>query len=257
MWQRIKGAFSAGIPNSIRRSRLHRIPIQARWLAAKRRDAAVTPEAALSKSEQRRRPPVTGAGQVVGGITSPESAALIAGTAGLGELPGATPLVVPRLLSAGFGLPAITSAYQTSKAARDAFERGDTSEGERLLTAAILSGGMAWRQALTPQLASQSSARHQKTTQAQKLAGCSGALRRWMKRSRGRSCGPWCRSPVCTHVRCRFRFEGTSARSPFSGHGGSTAGCRSAANHRATESRCSAQSFSRHICRAGDGHFQT
>ena len=144
VWARIKDAFSASIPE-----------FNPAFEAASHTDTGtlasgetpkmqlVTPEAALSESEQRRHPILTGAGQVVGGITSPESAALIAGTAGLGELPGAARLVVPRLLSAGFGLQAITSAYQTSKAARDAFERGDTSEGERLLTAAILSGGMA------------------------------------------------------------------------------------------------------------------
>jgi hypothetical protein len=143
VWERIKDAFSAGIP-----------ALNPAFEAAAHTDTGtlvsgetpkmqlVTPEAAMTETEQRRHPILTGAGQVAGGITSPESAALIAGTGGLGELPGAARLVVPRLLSAGFGVQAITSAYQTSKAARDAFARGDTSEGERLLTAAILSGGM-------------------------------------------------------------------------------------------------------------------
>ena len=175
VWERISNAFAEGIP-----------ALNPEFAAAAHTDSGtlvggvtpkmqlIAPEAAMSETEQRRHPILTGAGQIVGGITSPESAALIAGTAGLGELPGAARLVVPRLLSAGFGLQAITSAYQTSKAARDAFERGDTSEGERLLTAAILSGGMALAAGTHAATGKSVFGTAPEETKPQMLDGCSG-----------------------------------------------------------------------------------
>jgi hypothetical protein len=136
VWARIKSVFEAGVPyaqaDQGKLGRETAPPMQ-----------VVTPEAAMTPVEQAKHPVLTGAGQVVGSLTSPQNAAIIAGTGGLGELPGAAGVVIPRLISAGFGVQSIVAAYNKSKEAREAFARGDTSEGQRLLTQAIITGGVA------------------------------------------------------------------------------------------------------------------
>lgn len=133
VWQRIKQAVTAGIPNYSSRTVYNPKYGQTQILS---------PEEALTPSEQRGHPIVTGIGEVAGGLTSPQSIALIAGTGGLGELPGAAAML-PRLISAGFGAQSIYQAAKTYPEIRDAIARGDVSETERLLTHAVLNLGMA------------------------------------------------------------------------------------------------------------------
>lgn len=134
IWDRIKSAFEYANPNTRPR------------IQPKDRDdnsmQIVRPEEFMSETEQKEHPILTGLGQVAGGMTSPESVMLIAGTAGLGELPGAARLL-PRLMSAGFGAQSIYQAYKTVPAIRDAWNRGDVSEVERLLTHSVADLGMA------------------------------------------------------------------------------------------------------------------
>jgi len=133
VWQRIKQAVTAGIPHYSSRTVYDPKYGQTQLLS---------PEEALTPEEQREHPIVTGLGEVAGGLTSPQSIALIAGTGGLGELPGAAALV-PRLMSLGFGGQAIYSAYKDIPAIRDAWNRGDTSEVERLFTHSVANLAMA------------------------------------------------------------------------------------------------------------------
>jgi len=133
VWDRIKQTVTAGIPNYSSRTVYNPQYGQTQLL---------TPEAALTPSEQREHPIVTGLGEVAGGLSSPQSIALIAGTGGLGELPGAAAML-PRLISAGFGAQSIYAAYQSVPALRDAWNRGDVSEVERLLTHSVANLAMA------------------------------------------------------------------------------------------------------------------
>jgi hypothetical protein len=133
VWERISKVFTEGIPRYSTRT-----GNDSRYGETQ----LVTPDAALTPSEQQRHPIVTGAGEFAGGLTSPASVGLIAGTGGLGELPGAAAMI-PRLMSAGFGVQAITSAAKQYPEIRAAFARGDTSEAERLMTHAVLDLGAA------------------------------------------------------------------------------------------------------------------
>ena len=103
----------------------------------------VTPEAAMTETEQKRHPVLTGLGQVAGGLTSPESVALLASTGGLGEIGGAAGEIVPRLMSAGFGAQQIYGAAKSVPDIRAAIQRGDYSEAKRLITIATAQTGMA------------------------------------------------------------------------------------------------------------------
>src|SRR5260370_41002328 len=96
----------------------------------------------LSAAERETDPIGTGGGEVAGSLTSPESVALLAGTGGLGELPGAAAML-PRLMSAGFGAQAVYQAAKTYPEIRSAILRGDISETERLLTHAVANVAMA------------------------------------------------------------------------------------------------------------------
>jgi hypothetical protein len=101
------------------------------------------PEQLMTEAEQQRHPILTGAGEFAGGMTSPESLALIGLTAGAGELAGPGAAVAKRLLSAGFSVPMLVNAARLTPQIADAFKRGDTATGERLLTQAVLSAGTA------------------------------------------------------------------------------------------------------------------
>jgi hypothetical protein len=133
VWQRIKQAVTAGIPRYSSRTVYNPKYGQMQL---------VSPEEAMTPAEQERHPFLTGGGELAGGLTSPGSVALIAGTAGLGELPGAAAML-PRLMSAGFGAQAIYSAAKTYPEIRAAIERGDVPEVERLLTHAVGNLAMA------------------------------------------------------------------------------------------------------------------
>jgi len=132
IWDRIKQAVTAGIPNYSSRTVYNPKYGQMQL---------VSPEEAMTPAEQRAHPMLTGAGEFAGGLTSPQSAALLAGTGGLGELPGAAAML-PRLMSAGFGAQTIYSGVRNVPAIRDAWNRGDASEVERLLTHIVLNLGM-------------------------------------------------------------------------------------------------------------------
>jgi hypothetical protein len=133
VWDRIKQGVTAGIPNYSSRT-IYNPKFGETQL--------VSPEEALTPSEQRAHPIATGISEVAGGLTSPQSIALLYGTAGLGELPGAAAML-PRLMSAGFGAQAIYGAAKTYPEMRTAIEHGDVAETERLLTHAVANLAMA------------------------------------------------------------------------------------------------------------------
>jgi hypothetical protein len=133
VWERVRQAVTAGIPRYSSRTAYN----------PKYGDMQlVSPEEAMTPAEQQRHPILTGAGEIAGGLTSPESVALIAGTAGFGELPGAAAML-PRLMSAGFGAQAIYSAAKTYPEIRAAIARNDAPETLRLLTHAVGNIAMA------------------------------------------------------------------------------------------------------------------
>lgn len=101
------------------------------------------PEALMTEAEQERHPVLAGAGEFAGGMTSPENLMLLGLTAGAGELAGPGAAVAKRLLSAGFSMPMLVNAARMTPEIADAFRRGDTATGERLLTQAVLSAATA------------------------------------------------------------------------------------------------------------------
>jgi hypothetical protein len=82
------------------------------------------PEELMTESEQQDHPILAGAGDFLGGMTSPENLALIGLTAGAGQLAGPGSAVVKRLLAAGFSLPAMASAARMTPAIGEAFRKG-------------------------------------------------------------------------------------------------------------------------------------
>lgn len=94
----------------------------------------VTPQAAMTSIEQTKHPIATGIAEFTGGLTSPESVALLAASGGLGELPGLAGKILPRLASAGFSGMQIQSAFKEIPAFRAALADGDSGEAQRILT---------------------------------------------------------------------------------------------------------------------------
>jgi len=135
VWDRLKRVFSTGIP-----------ALNPDFEAQSHFDQAtlpsgstptmqlVTPQAAMTSIEQTKNPISTGIAEFTGGLTSPESVALLAASGGLGELPGAAGKIVPRLASAGFSGLQIQSAFKEIPAFRAALADGNAGEAERILT---------------------------------------------------------------------------------------------------------------------------
>jgi hypothetical protein len=134
LWERVKRVFTEGIPRYSTRT------VENPKYGT---EQLVTPEAALSPLEQRKHPIATGAAEFAGGLTSPENVALIAGTGGLGELPGAAGRLIPRLVSAGFSAQMLHSAYEQYPDFKKALDTGDYSTAERLATEMGLTVGAA------------------------------------------------------------------------------------------------------------------
>ncbi len=148
--KRLKNIFTEGIPRYSSRT-VHNPKYGSMQL--------VTPEAAMTPSEQERHPILTGLGEVGGGLTAPENFALIAGTGGLGTLPGVAGRLLPRLVSGVFSMEMARNAYLQIPEFRDAIERGDSSEAQRIATHIVASGalsGLAGRHALRGRAATKS-----------------------------------------------------------------------------------------------------
>jgi hypothetical protein len=103
----------------------------------------LAPEQLMTESEQQQHPFLTGAGEFAGGMTTPESLALILGTAGAGELAGPAAQTARRLLAAGFTAQMLQGAIQQVPEVADAIRRGDTYNAKRLLAKMALTAGMA------------------------------------------------------------------------------------------------------------------
>jgi GNAT superfamily N-acetyltransferase len=131
IFDRIENMFRYANPNT-------RPNIQEEDKAANRSGSMqlVRPEELMTASEQKNHPMATAIGQASGSMTTPESLAIMA------MLPVAGPMAV-RLASAGFGAQALKAAYDTYPEIKAAFDRGDESEVERLVTHATLDLGMA------------------------------------------------------------------------------------------------------------------
>lgn len=103
----------------------------------------ITPEAAMTESEQQRHPVLTGAGEFVGGMTSPDNLLILGLTGGAGELAGPGSQAVKRMLAAGFSLPMLYSAAQQVPGISDALKKNDYSTALRLMTKAGLTAAAA------------------------------------------------------------------------------------------------------------------
>src|SRR6267378_3592095 len=134
VWDRIKNVFTSGIPSLSSRT-VYNPKYGEMQLAS--------PEEAMTPGEQARHPVLTATGEVAGGLTSPESVALLAGTGGLGEIGGAAGKIIPRLVSGGFSLQQVYSAARKSPEIYNALKAGDYNRAEYLLTHAVLELGMA------------------------------------------------------------------------------------------------------------------
>lgn len=101
----------------------------------------ITPEAAMTPTEQTQHPVLTGAGQLIGGLTSLPNVALMLGSGGLGAMPGVAGRILPRLVSGVFSAQMLKGAYDQYPQFRAAVDRGDYSEAKRIGT--LILGGAA------------------------------------------------------------------------------------------------------------------
>ena len=104
-------------------------------------------ESAMTPLEQQAHPRATGLAEVASGLTTPESAGLLAASGGLGalETPAAGLLrYLPRLVSAGFTAQMVKGLYDAYPAYKNAVDRGDTSEAKRIQTEMGAQGVLAF-----------------------------------------------------------------------------------------------------------------
>lgn len=136
-WQRVKAAVGAGAPEGS-------VVANATGQTGTRgTPQLITPEAAMTETEQEKHPIATGAAEFAGGMTSPDNLMLLGLTGGAGQLGGPGAQVAKRLLAAGFSIPMLIGAAQQVPEISDAFKRGDTSTALRLLTKAGLTAATA------------------------------------------------------------------------------------------------------------------
>lgn len=136
-WQRVKAAVGAGAPEGS-------VVANATGQTGTRgTPQLITPEAAMTETEQEKHPIAAGAAEFAGGMTSPDNLMLLGLTGGAGQLGGPGAQVAKRLLSAGFRIPMLISAAQQTPAISDAFRRNDYPTALRLLTKTGLTAGLA------------------------------------------------------------------------------------------------------------------
>ncbi len=100
----------------------------------------------MTPLEQQAHPGPPGL-EVASGLTTPESAGLLAASGGLGalETPAAGLLrYLPRLVSAGFTAQMVKGLYDAYPAYKNAVDRGDTSEAKRIQTEMGAQGVLAF-----------------------------------------------------------------------------------------------------------------
>jgi len=94
--------------------------------------------AAMTAKQQEHHPILTGVGNVAVGLGSPENVAIIAGTAGFGEIPAVGAQIIKRGLAAKFGADALQGAVQQYPELRKAIDEGRESDAKRLATEYLL-----------------------------------------------------------------------------------------------------------------------
>lgn len=98
----------------------------------------IAPQNAMTETEQGQHPVLTGVGQLTEGLTTPANLAILAGTAGFGELPAAMKVG----LSTYFTAQMANGVKDYSTQGWQAYKRGDNAEAKRLWTLALGSAAM-------------------------------------------------------------------------------------------------------------------
>jgi hypothetical protein len=98
-------------------------------------------EAGMTPKEREKHPIVTGIQEILSSMTSPENLALMAGSGGMGELPGLAKATLPRLVSGYFTAQMLLGAYKEIPEFRQALDTGNDSEAKRIMTHIV--GGIA------------------------------------------------------------------------------------------------------------------
>lgn len=106
-------------------------------------DSPIAPSAAMTADEQRRRPIVTAAGDVAGSMASGGNVAILAATAGFGEL-GAAGKTIARLVSAGFAASQVLDAAKSFPEILKAIQDGDAPRAQYLLARAGFQVGLSY-----------------------------------------------------------------------------------------------------------------
>lgn len=97
---------------------------------------AIAPERAMTSAERQAHPIATGAGEFAGGMTTPENAMLTGLTA------GPAPAAIGRALGGVFSAQVLKGAYDNYAPLREAADRKDWAEVERLGTHMVLGASM-------------------------------------------------------------------------------------------------------------------
>lgn len=95
-------------------------------------DRAIAPEQAMTSAERQAHPIATGAGEFAGGMTTPENVLLTGMTA------GPAPKLIGQALGTTFAAQVLKGAYDQYQPLRDAADRKDWGEVERLGTHMVL-----------------------------------------------------------------------------------------------------------------------
>ena len=145
-WQRVRAALPIidraeyGLQTGLAHAGLRK-PSMAEVLAkppeAMDDDRAIAPERLMTAEQQHNHPIATGAAEFAGGMSTPGNMLM------MGMMGGPLPAALARPIGGYFALRMAHGAWNELPAVRQAWDRGDTAETERLLTHVVLGGTLS------------------------------------------------------------------------------------------------------------------
>src|SRR5579864_7454756 len=100
-------------------------------------ERAIAPEKAITPEQQRNHPIATGAAEFAGGLSTPGNMLT------MGMMGGGLPAALARPIGGYFALKMAQGAWDELPAVRQAWDRGNKAEAERLVTHVVLGGTLS------------------------------------------------------------------------------------------------------------------
>lgn len=136
-WERQKARFTEGAPTGSLLGRQSSAVNQ----PGDKPISLIKFEAGMTPKEREKHPVITGIQEILSSLTTPENLALVAGSGGMGELPGLAKATIPRLVSLYFTGQMLYGAYKEIPEFKQALDTGNDSEAKRIMT--HIAGGTA------------------------------------------------------------------------------------------------------------------